>query len=215
MLCFVALAVLSACASPDPLAKLGEAHARVGPPSPEAIAADMRRAEERVKAEKQRKEAEAEKQGEEFRERWSRWNATAKELRAELEAINHESTLLANYPGWFDMAQILKSFASIRHLEGEESAVRKRTIALTQWSQKWQANGGEIYEKSRLLLNRIAAAEAPLQALEKDYNEVEGLHMLFMMKLGPGPDGLIPKLDEMMFNTPAIVQPNPSIHFLG
>jgi len=168
-----------------------------------------------VLAARQAEQEEVDKRGRAFAERWFRWEAKAKELRAELEAINHESTLLANYPGWFDMAQILKSFASIRHLEGEESAVRKHTIALTQWSQKWQANGGEIYEKSRLLLNRIAAAEAPLQALEKDYNEVEGLHMLFMMKLGPGPDGLIPKLDEMMFNTPAIVQPNPSIHFLG
>jgi len=170
MFCFVALTALSACAPPVPPQQRPDSV--LAPPSPEALAAVMRQAELKV---------EAKKQGEEFRDRWSRWNTKAKELHAFLEAINQESTLVANHPGWSDMAQILKSSASIRHLESEASAARKRTVALTQWSQKWKANGGEIYEKSRLLFKRIAVAEFIFPEIEKDYKEINALYAAWML----------------------------------
>jgi hypothetical protein len=143
--------------------------------------------------------------------RWTRWYAKAKQLRADLEVINQESTLLANYPGWSDMAQILKSYASIRHLEGEESAARKRAIALTQWSQKWQANGRAIYEKSRVLVNQIAVAEVTFQALEKEHQEIKILHaeslrqagiaLPYQPEKGSWGDVLV-KFEDAMFDAP-------------
>lgn len=179
----------------------------LAPPSPEALAADRRRAELRVEAEKQGKEAE--KQGQEFGDRWIRWNAKTKELRADLEAINQESTLVANHPGWSDMMQMLKSAASIRYLEGEESAARKRTVALTQWSQKWKANGGEIYEKSRLLFNRLTMAEAAFQALEKEYEGIDLLRFEWLItyvianSLSEKGQDFALKLHDVMFKAPS------------
>jgi hypothetical protein len=170
MLCFVVLTVLSACAPPvQP------------PPYPPREVHIAQQADQEAKAKKAELEAEAEAQLEEFSDRWKRWKAKTQEIRAELEAINQESTLVANHPGWPDMAQILKNFTSIRYLEGEESAVRKRTVALTQWSQKWQANGEEIYEKSQFLLNRITVAQATFQELEKDYEYVMGTLMAWTL----------------------------------
>jgi hypothetical protein len=146
----------------------------------------------------------------EFLNRWIPWQAKAKELHADLEAINQESRLLANYPGWSDMAQILKSSASIRHFEGEESEAQKRTVALRQWSQKWQANGGKIYEESRLLLNRIAVAEGTFQALEYEYKQLDIFHTEYvqhMLAALQSPDeklvGFILNFEDMGFNAPS------------
>jgi hypothetical protein len=168
-LCFVALTVLSACAPPvQPV---------VAPPllSQEALAARQQKT-----AAQEKKQDEA---GQEFHARWNRWTAQAKQFRSELEAVNQEATLLTYHPGWSDMAQILKSSAAIRHLEGEYLGQRKLTAALTQWSQKWQANGEAIYEKSRVLFNRITVADTTFRVLEKDYEEVAGLLVIFMITM--------------------------------
>ena len=107
------------------------------------------------------------------------------------------------------MMQMLKSAASIRYLEGEESAARKRTVALTQWSQKWKANGGEIYEKSRLLFNRLTMAEAAFQALGKEYEGIDLLRLEWLItyvranSLSEKGQDFALKLHDVMFNAPS------------
>jgi hypothetical protein len=118
-------------------------------------------------------------------------------LRGDLEELNQEATFFTNYPGWSDMLQIIKNVASISHVEGKESAARKLTVALTEWSQKWQARRSDIYGKSGVLLDRINVAEATFKMLEEEYQEVNLLRLEWLLSMSE----VYPRADPSVVST--------------
>jgi len=136
-LCFIALTVLSACATTNP-----------------QHIADLQAQEN------------------ELTKKVISWDKKVEMFRAGADTLNREVMLLSNYPGWPDMLQIIKSYASIKHLEGEEQASLKREMALIYWSQKWNANGQDIYLRSRSLAERYLLLATVYHVLQAELTDL-------------------------------------------